>query len=167
MIDRPRARLAAALSFVVAAPALAQTPARFPSIPEAQVEATLGNTYCAREITTIARTVAETEGWRGFGVRLCSPDLQPAGAIVAWQRSSGRREFVPTLPDGRLLPRPTQGDGTQVLGDQQSRAVLFGAPLRNGAFVGCWFSRNDRMNEPFAVAFCYRLDSNGRPLPGT
>ena len=147
---------------LLATPAPAQTPARFPAFPEAQIESLLRNATCSNRITTIARTLGETPGWRGFAMLLCSPDNQRDGVFVAWQRRTGRRDFVPARADGQPFVMPDRASVTD--GDQQAQVTIFVRGTRAAPQV-CWFGRNTRMNEPFAASFCADLDAQGHIIP--
>ncbi|WP_068303863.1 hypothetical protein [Pararhodobacter sp. CCB-MM2] len=148
--------LAVAISALLALPlaASAQTPARFPTIPEAELEHALRNAYCAETVSTIARSLGEYDGWRGYGVRICSPDYEPREAVVAWYRRQGERVAVVTLPDGRPLPMPEEA--RYYIGDQQIQATIFGTRSGNQA-LACYVSRFNRRSEPFATAFCQEI----------
>lgn len=151
--------LTACLLATLALPAAAQT--HFPAIPEAQIEATLGNASCGNTISTIARTVAEIEGWRGFAMRLCDPEAQPAGVFVAWFEQRGERRVVATRADGRPLPTDSR---RHIDGNQQSVVSIFATRIGNRN-AGCWFARSDSMMEPWSSSFCGWLDAQGNLIP--
>ncbi|MCW1404418.1 hypothetical protein [Pararhodobacter zhoushanensis] len=162
MFPRPtRALFALCAALCAASPALAQTPARFPAIPEAQIEAALNNAYCGNTITTISRTVGQIEGWRGYAMLLCDPQNEPAGVFVAWMQTNGRREFVPTSADGvpfRMPSSPTVNDG-----NQQSQATYFVTRLRNNVAI-CYFARANSRTAPFTASFCWYVDAQGNVI---
>lgn len=149
----------ACLFAALALPAVAQT--RFPAIPESQIEDRLSNAYCANSISTIARTAAEIDGWRGFAMRLCDPDNRPAGVFVAWYEQRGQRRIVATLPDGRPLPTDNRQHNDS---HQQSTVSIFAMRFNNRP-AGCWFARSTHMVEPWSSSFCGWLDERGNLLP--
>ena len=163
MLHRPtRAILALCAALCIASPVVAQTPERFPAIPEAQIQSHLNNAYCAPTITTVARTVGQIPGWRGYAMLLCDPDNEPAGVFVAWMRTGGRRDFIPAKPDGTPFPMPR--DSSINDGDQQALFTIFATRL-NGEVLGCTFARHNRLQEPFTSSFCRHLDAQGRTIP--
>jgi len=150
--------LTACLLAALALPAAAQT--RFPAIPEAQIEERLRNAYCGRNLSTIALTVQRTENWRGFAMRLCGPDYQPAGAFVAWFEQSGERRVVVTDASGRVLPsHPEQVNDA----NQQALFTFFATRIGNQR-VGCSFARSHIMAEPWSGTFCVPIDAQGNVL---
>lgn len=153
-------RIALLLALALPLSAQAQGQVRFPAVPVAQIEEMVANSYCGRNLSTIARTVARIDGWRGFAMRLCSPDYQPAGVFVAWFEQSGERRIVVTAASGQplqMVPQPVND------GHQQAIATLFATQIGNQR-VGCHFGRSNWMSEPWSSTFCVPIDAQGRPL---
>lgn len=151
-------RVAFVLALSLPVPVQAQV--RFPAVPAPQIEEMVANSYCGRNVSTIARTVARIDGWRGFAMRLCSPDYQPAGVFVAWFEQSGERRIVVTQPSGQplqMVPQPLND------GNQQAIFTLFSTQI-GPQRVGCAFGRSNWLSEPWSSTFCEPIDAQGRPL---
>lgn len=157
----PRPLLAAGLALALSFVTTAQAQERFPAIPDSQLEDLLRNARCADTISGVALTAARTDSWRGFALRLCTPDNQPAGAIVAWYELAGQHRIVATLPDGRPLPMANQNFND---GHQQALTTVFAMQFGNRR-AGCWFARSNWRSEPWNATFCSWLDANGQIIP--
>lgn len=141
----------------LASPALSQVPARFPAIPEADLDRALSNAYCAETVSTISRSLAEYDGWRAYPVRVCSPDYEPREPVVAWYRRQGERVAVVTLPNGTPVLMPE--DARVNIGTQQAQGTQFAVRSGN-QILGCYIPRFNRRAEPFATAFCAEIPRN-------
>lgn len=149
--------LTTALSVFSATSVSADAPERFPAVSEATIQDRVRNVRCVRnDQSSIARQVGQHGRYRGYGLRICNAEHEAAGLAVLWVNTSvrgGPERMIPTLPNGRRLPRPNDG-GYQNDGGQQAQWAVFAYPISRQQFLSCGAAMFNRRTEPFAGTFC-------------
>jgi len=130
-------------------------PGQFPAVDPARLESLVQSAVCSHTTSRGSRSIGQTDGYHGYAIRLCNPDQQPEGAVVAWVAQRGQGEIIVTNAAGQPYPRRPGGNVNHA--DSNNQLAIFGLRMSSGP-AGCVVARSNWLSDPFGIAFCQAIE---------